>query len=147
MFVEVNTQTANSFYQAFQKKDYKAMQALYAPKATFNDPAFQNLNETEVKAMWEMLLRNAQDFSLTYQILEATAQQLKVQWIATYTFSRTKRKVINNIQALLTFDFYKWATQAFGTTGLLIGWTSFFKNKVRKTVRQQLDTFINKNKA
>ena len=30
------------------------------------------------------------------------------------------------------FNFYKWSKMALGTPGLLLGWTSFFRNKVRK---------------
>ncbi len=133
------------------------MQSLYAPEATFNDAVFKNLNGIEAGKMWEMLLKNGKDLKLTYKILEETATSGKATWIATYTFSKSGRKVINNIMADFvikdgkiishtdSFDFYKWARQAFGTMGLILGWTSFFKNKVRTTAKAAFDKFLAKN--
>ena len=43
------------------------------------------------------------------------------------------------------FDFYKWAKQAFGITGVLVGWTVFFKNKVRVKALEGLKKYIQKN--
>jgi hypothetical protein len=34
-----------------------------------------------------------------------------------------------------SFDFYKWAKQALGFKGLLLGWTSFLHNKVKQQAR------------
>lgn len=150
------SQIAHAFYQAFQKKDFKTMQGLYADNATFSDPAFPNLNAQRVRAMWEMLLTASKDLHLEYQILEETAQQVKTQWIATYTFSKTGRKVVNKIVATMAienglivahkdvFSFHKWASQALGTVGLLLGWTGFLKKKVQTTARHTLDIFIQK---
>jgi hypothetical protein len=61
--------------------------------------------------------------------------------------------VINDIQAFFkiedgkisqhtdSFDFYKWARQAFGLTGLLLGWTTFFKSKVQKNAMGSLEKY------
>ncbi len=151
-----SSQIAHAFYQAFQKKDFKMMQGLYADNASFSDPAFPNLNAQEVRAMWEMLLTASKDLQLEYLILEENAQQVKTQWIATYTFSKTGRKVINKIVATMVienglivshtddFNFYKWASQALGTAGVLLGWTSFLRKKVQTTARQNLANFMQK---
>jgi limonene-1,2-epoxide hydrolase len=154
-----SSEIAQAFYQAFQKKDFNIMQGLYADKATFSDPAFPNLNCHEVRAMWEMLLTSSKDLHLEYQILEENAQQVKTQWIATYTFSKTGRKVINKIVATMAienglivahtdvFSFYKWASQALGTLGILLGWTGFLHKKVQTTARQNLTNFMQKAPA
>jgi hypothetical protein len=93
---------------------------------------------------------------LDYQILEETSNQVKTQWIATYTFSKTGRKVVNKIVATMSvdngliimhtdvFSFHKWASQALGTVGLLLGWTGFLRKKVQTTARQNLDVFMQK---
>jgi limonene-1,2-epoxide hydrolase len=154
-----SSEIAHAFYQAFQKKDFNIMQGLYADKATFSDPAFPNLNCHEARAMWEMLLTSSKDLHLEYQILEQNAQQVKTQWIATYTFSKTGRKVINKIVATMAienglivahtdvFSFYKWASQALGTLGILLGWTGFLHKKVQTTARQNLTNFMQKAPA
>ena len=97
-----NTQLTDHFYSAFQKLDYASMQACYATDAVFQDPIFGLLNSEEVKAMWEMLCQNAQDFSLSFSDIKTTdAEYASCRWIATYTFSATGRKVVNDIQAHL----------------------------------------------
>ncbi len=154
----MSVQTVHAFYQAFQKKDYQTMQSLYAEVATFSDPAFQNLNAPQVRNMWEMLLSRSKDLQLEYQILEENAHQIKTQWIATYTFTKTGRKVVNKIVATMSFEnglivkhidnfnFHRWASQALGTVGLLLGWTPFLRKKVQTEARKNLDSFMQKKK-
>lgn len=132
------------FYTCFQNKDYRGMQRCYAENVTFTDDAFQLLHYGEVCAMWHMLLTASTDLQLTFENVKANEHAGSCQWTATYTFTLTNRKVINKIDTQMkfdgtkivlhldSFDFWKWARQAFGITGLLLGWTSFFKRKVQK---------------
>lgn len=145
------------FYTCFQQKDYKGMQACYDEKAVFTDDAFRSLTYGEVCAMWHMLLTSSSDLELTFENVKADASAGSCRWTAVYTFTLTKQKVINNVEAELrfennkilahndSFDFWKWARQAFGVTGLLLGWTPFFKNKVQTAARQRLRSFIEKH--
>lgn len=154
----MNSETLiQNFYKAFQAKDYKTMQESYASDAIFNDEVFSNLNGTEAGKMWEMLIKNGKDLELKFEILSSEEEYVNARWIAKYTFSKTGRLVINDIKAFFkiedgkiiehtdSFDFYKWARQAFGLTGLLIGWTPFFKNKVQKTAMGSLYKFLERN--
>lgn len=148
------TETIHAFYKAFQQRDFKTMQSLYAEDATFSDPAFLNLNAKEVRAMWEMLIKRGKDLQLTYQILTEKEGQARAEWIATYTFSKTGRKVTNKIVAHMTienglikthqdvFNFHTWAKQALGTIGLLLGWTGFLRKKVQQEARKNLEKFM-----
>lgn len=151
-----HTQLINTFYTCFKNKDYKGMQACYAENAVFNDEVFQNLDSAEVKAMWEMLCKSGKELSLTFGNVSESETGGTAEWTASYLFSKTGKRVVNNIQAKFviennqivshtdTFDFYVWAKQAFGTSGLLLGWTPYFRNKVRTTARQNLDNFMKK---
>jgi len=152
-----NQEVIDRFYTAFQHKDYATMQQCYADDATFTDVAFETLNAKQVKAMWEMLCKSSsEDFKVEYRILSANGDLVTAQWTAWYTFSATGNKVVNRIKARFTlrdgkivshtddFDFYKWARQALGIPGLLLGWLPFFKNKVQKTARGKLDAFMSK---
>jgi ketosteroid isomerase-like protein len=152
--MNVNEQLIHRFYTCFQHKDYKGMQECYAGNATFSDAVFKNLNAAQVKAMWEMLLRTGKDLSLEFDNVKAGDTQGSAHWVATYTFSKTGNKVINSINASFqyengkivshtdSFNFYTWARQALGFTGLLLGWTSFLKNKVQATAKRSLDEFM-----
>ena len=145
------------FYSAFQKKDYKAMQECYAPEAVFTDSVFIDLNSFEVKAMWHMLSLGAKDLELVFDNIKGSDSNASCNWTATYTFSLTKRKVRNIIQAEFElkngkiiqhrdhFNFYRWSRQAFGLTGILLGWSPYMRKKVRSASRKRLDDFISQH--
>ncbi|EAQ63302.1 hypothetical protein MED121_00110 [Marinomonas sp. MED121] len=144
--------TLNTFYQAFQKLDYKTMASCYHKDAEFGDEVF-DLQNKEIHAMWHMLCEKAKDFKLTYVISQNGSQPI-VTWQANYTFSQTGRSVENIITASFkfkdgkiinhkdSFDFWRWSRQALGMSGLLLGWSAVFKNKVKSTAKMRLDKFI-----
>lgn len=154
--MNANEQLIQNFYTCFQQKDYKGMQACYADDATFSDAVFKNLNAAQVKAMWEMLVSKGKDMRIDFGQIEANGNTVRAHWDAYYTFSSTGRKVINKIDATFEiengkivkhtdhFDFYTWAKQALGLNGLLLGWTSFLRNKVSTQAMKNLDSFMRK---
>ena len=142
------------FYTAFQNGDFAAMQKLYHDEAHFNDPAFQNLNALEVKAMWQMLVTAAKDLKVTFSEVEADDKKGSCKWEAKYTFSKTGRSVHNIIKANFEFkdgkiiqhndhfSFWRWSRQALGTSGLLLGWSNTLRQKVQATARKGLEVFM-----
>jgi ketosteroid isomerase-like protein len=156
--MSLNEQLITTFYQAFQHKDYKTMQTCYADTAVFNDEVFINLNSAEVRAMWEMLCKKGKDLELVFSNVQTTEKAGSADWTATYSFSKTNRKVINRIHATFEFengkitrhtdqfDLYTWAQQALGIAGSLLGWSSFLKNKIRKEGRKNLLSFMESRK-
>jgi limonene-1,2-epoxide hydrolase len=151
-----NQSVIHRFYTAFRQKDYKTMQDGYAENARFRDPVFLNLNSYEVRAMWQLLMERGTDLQLTFGAISEQGKNVSATWIATYTFSLTGRKIINTIVATMEienekiilhhdrFDFYKWARQAFGWKGVLLGWTGFFKKKVQLNARKNLKQYMEK---
>ncbi|WAC41534.1 nuclear transport factor 2 family protein [Pedobacter sp. SL55] len=143
-----NEQLIHQFYTAFQQKDYKTMQDSYAENAVFNDSVFRNLDAKQTRAMWQMLISRSGDMTLTFGNIRAAGNKVTAYWEAHYTFTATGKKVINKINAEFeiedgkivkhtdSFDFYKWAKQAFGAGGFLLGWTNSFKEKVRQTAKK-----------
>lgn len=153
--MDTNEALINKFYSAFQQKDYQAMNSCYSNEVVFYDPVFELLKGDEVKSMWEMLCKNANDFSLTYgNIIKLDDEYYTCDWIATYTFSKTGRKVVNNIRANMrfangeiiehsdAFSLHKWSSQALGFTGKLFGWNSFFQRKIKNQAKKNLLKFI-----
>lgn len=152
-----NTEVIQKFYTAFQQLDYQTMNSCYSDDIVFNDPAFGLLRGEEAKSMWEMLCKNARDFSLTFSNIQLLDDEYATcNWVATYTFSKTGRRVVNNIKAFMRlkdgkiiehsdgFKLSKWAAQALGMPGILFGWTGFMKSKIQKNARKNLVTFIEK---
>lgn len=152
-----NTEVIDKFYTAFQQLDYHTMNSCYSEDIVFNDPAFGLLKGDEAKYMWEMLCTIATDFSLTYSNIQMLDEEYATcDWVASYTFSKTGRKVVNRIRAHMrfangkiiehsdAFKLSKWAAQALGVKGELFGWTGFLKRKIQKTARKNLVNFIEK---
>lgn len=153
-----NKQVIETFYTAFQNKDYKTMQACYADGAVFSDEVFMDLNANEARAMWEMLIKRGKDLVIEFENINADTKSGNVEWIATYTFSASGNKVVNRIKAVFefenakiikhtdSFDFPAWAKQALGFKGRLLGRTNFLRNKIRATAKLNLEKFISENK-
>ena len=130
------------------------MQNCYTADPIFNDPVFGILQGDEVKAMWEMLCKNAKDFSLHYDKTEIDGEYGTCKWTATYTFSKTGRRVVNKVKAHMRiengkitehtdeFDIYKWSRQALGLPGILLGWSGYLKNKIRYDAKKRLYSFM-----
>ncbi len=146
-----NDELIQRFYAAFDRKDGDAMAACYTADARFDDPVFPGLTGKEPGDMWRMLTSRATDLKI-----DTTGS---AHWIATYTFSQTGRKVVNDVRAEFKFrdgliaeheddfDFYKWSKQALGTPGLLLGWSPIIRNATRKKARAGLDEFAAGNSA
>jgi SnoaL-like domain len=142
------------FYAAFAARDGAGMSACYTSDATFSDPVFPDLHRAEVGGMWRFLTGRSSD--LTVELLEHESEGVRgsAHWIAHYTFTQTGRSVLNDVRAEFRFDrgliavhrddfsFYRWASQAVGPAGLLLGWTPFLRSSVRRQARSGLDRFL-----
>lgn len=103
--------------------------------------------------MWEMLIRRGKDLTLTFSDIEANDATGSAAWTATYTFSQTKRRVVNHVKASFAFEngkiikhtdrfnFYDWSKQALGLSGLLLGWTGFMRKEVQQTASKSLTDY------
>ncbi len=153
--IEKNVALVSRFYDGFKRLDYQAMNDCYSDDIAFFDPMFGLLQGDEVKSMWEMLCKNAKDFSLSYgNIKELDEEYYTCDWMATYKFSKTGRKVVNKIVAHMKvldgqivehsdgFSLHKWSKQALGFSGLLLGWNSFYQQKIKNNAKRNLLRFI-----
>jgi ketosteroid isomerase-like protein len=149
--MNTNEELVKKFYTAFKKLDSETMNACYSDDIVFFDPAFGMLRGQEVKSMWEMLCKNAKDFSLTYEnIITLDEDYCTCDWVANYTFSKTGRRVINKIRANMkfangkiiahsdAFSLHRWSSQALGFPGWLFGWNRFFQRKIQNGARKSL---------
>jgi len=148
-----NAALIDSFYRAFQRRDHATMAACYAPDATFDDPVF-SLKGAQVGAMWQMLCERGADLRVEYGGITADDAAGSAAWSAWYTFSATKRPVHNEIRTEFAFtggrivrhtdrfDLYRWARQALGINGMLLGWTSMVQGTIRRNAAAALERFM-----
>jgi ketosteroid isomerase-like protein len=151
-------QLIEKFYTAFANKDAAVMASCYADDVEFEDPAFGKLKGSEAVAMWTMLVSRSKDLHITFSDISANSGRGHAMWIATYTFTRTGRKVINQIHASFEFangkivkhkDFFDlnaWLKMAFGWKGFLFAHVSFLKNKFKQQVRKTLTDYMARQK-
>lgn len=145
-----NAALIERFYEAFQRLDAETMAACYAPDVIFSDPVFGELHGDEARDMWRMLAARAKDFSLAFSKVSGDASSGSAHWVASYLFSQTGRRVVNPIDARFvfrdglivehrdSFDLWRWASQALGAKGALLGWTPFVQTAIREQAKRGL---------
>jgi ketosteroid isomerase-like protein len=152
--VHPNGELITRFYSAFAAKDAEGMVACYTPDVTFSDPVFTDLKGERAFGMWRMLCGRAPDLEIRFSKVLADDTAGTAHWEAHYTFSQTRRKVHNIIEAEFKFrdgkiaahrdqfDLWRWSRQALGPAGLVLGWSSLLHNAVRKKAAAGLDAFL-----
>jgi ketosteroid isomerase-like protein len=148
-----NETIIRDFYAAFARRDAEGMARCYHPEIFFSDAVFPRLRGAEAGDMWRMLLARAADLQVTLEAASADADGGLADWTARYTFSRTGRPVVNRVAAMFAFrdglivrhydrfSFWRWATQALGPAGRLLGWFPPLKWKVRRDAARALERF------
>ena len=151
MAAHPNAEAIERFYRAFDARDAQAMNALYAPDATFTDPAFGTLDGDQLRAMWTMLTGQAKDLTVVASDVRADDATGSAHWRAEYTFTATGRHVVNEIDATFRFDgegrvvehvdrfsFWRWSRQALGPAALVMGSNPVGHALVRRRARARL---------
>lgn len=150
--------SVNAFYTAFARADAGAMVQHYHPEVRFTDPVFGELDREHVGAMWHMLCERGSRTGLQVEHgpPQVIGDRAIVEWEARYRFGAKGRAVHNRIHAEMIFkdgaiirhtdhfDTYRWAGQAFGPLGHLLGWTGFFRDRLRKRTRALLEAYMRK---
>jgi limonene-1,2-epoxide hydrolase len=155
--MNTNEQIIEEFYAAFSAQNAETMASCYHPDVVFEDPAFGKLHGKDAADMWHMLIERAKgNLHVEFSDIHANAQSGTAKWTATYHFSKTNRNVVNKIKAYFefkdgliikhtdSFDFWNWSRQALGTTGLLLGWSSFLRKKVQNQALEALRKYQQK---
>lgn len=158
MSVHPNVALIERFYSSFTNRDAAGMNVCYHADAAFTDDAFGTLDSAGVRSMWAMLCARASDLRVEYRDVRADDDTGSAHWEAWYTFAATGRKVHNVIEARFefadglirrhvdSFSFARWAAQALGVPGKLLGWTPFFKKTFQSRARALLAEFRKQQK-
>lgn len=154
-----HAQLIEKFYAAFKVRDANGMVACYAPDVWFSDPVFRDLRGPRAGAMWRMLAERASSLEVTYSGIDADDRAGRAHWEARYLFSATGRQVHNVIDATFEFrdglivrhadhfDLWRWAGQALGAKGKLLGWSPLVKNAIHNTAMKGLEAYEARQRA
>ncbi|MEO6068817.1 MAG: nuclear transport factor 2 family protein [Gemmatimonadota bacterium] len=149
-----NAALIERFYTALNKRNAEGMVACYAKDVTFSDPVFPGLTGDRARGMWRMLCARGKDLRIEFRDIQADDRTGSAHWEAWYSFSATGRQVHNVIDATFAFregriathidrfDLYRWARQALGMKGVLLGWAPPVQNTIRRTAAKALDAFL-----
>jgi hypothetical protein len=101
--------------------------------------------------MWRMLVaRGGGANEVSFGNIRSNGDRASADWMARYQYGSQKRMVVNEIHAEFvikdgkivkhtdSFNLWRWARQALGLNGLLIGWSAFFKARMQETTRGML---------
>ena len=151
-----NGDVVRHLYGALDRGDGEAMAALYAPGARFEDPVFGRLTGEQAGDMWRLLTSRSKDLRVELAEHGAEGEQGSARWIARYTFGPSGRRVTNDVRATFRFEdgliaehtdrfsFYRWARQALGPMGLLLGWAPPLRLALRRRALEDLERFSRK---
>lgn len=151
-----NAELIKTFYTAFQSRDSDGMIACYRSDIVFSDPVFGTLHRPEATSMWQMLCERGKDLTIEFGNIQADDDKGSAHWEAWYTFSKSKRRVHNIIEAKFVFqegkiiqhtdrfNLWKWSAMALGPLGTFLGWAPFVQAGIRKEARRGLDAFMQK---
>lgn len=154
--MQLHTELIKRFYGALSQRDWAGMVGCYHPTVHFTDPVF-DLHGVAAGQMWRMLCTNGRDLSVEFNRVVADEFEGSAHWEARYTFSATGKSVHNVIDARFEFrnglivrhvdqfDFPRWARQALGAPGWLLGHTAFLHHKVQLRAAKSLEAFVLKN--
>lgn len=104
--------------------------------------------------MWRLLCERASDLRVECGPVRVEGDTASAEWQAWYTYSVTGRRVNNRIAAAFTlehglicrhydtFDLYRWARQALGVKGVLLGWSPPVQRTIRARAALALETFV-----
>lgn len=145
-----------SFYEAFARRDAEGMIGSYSDDVRFSDPVFPDLRGERAKDMWRMLCELGTDLEITFRDVRIAGDRGSAHWEAFYTFSATKKRVHNVIEASFllsngkiiehtdSFDLWRWSGMALGLPGKLFGWSSLLQNTIRRNAGKSLEKWAAK---
>ncbi len=151
-----NKELIQKFYTAFSDGDSDSMIACYHEDVVFEDPAFGELNGDKAKSMWKMLVgrRKESETTISFNVLN----DHHAEWVAQYKYGPNKRPVTNKISSKFEFQdakiihhtdyfsLWKWTRQALGTSGFLLGWSTFMRKKIQATTNKLLAKYMMQQK-
>jgi hypothetical protein len=154
----LNKDTLIKFYTAFSNGNVLLMSECYHADIQFQDPVFGILKGDEVSKMWKMLIEKSKgNIKIEFSEIKSDEYYGSAHWMASYTFSKTNRKVVNSIDSQFQFkdgliikhtddfDLWKWTKQALGWKGFFLGWTGFMQKGIQLQALSSLKNYNKQN--
>jgi len=145
-----NKNVITGLYNAYKERNPELMASFYTEDASFKDEIFGEVTGQEIPKVWEVVHSTTSNFYLYFHIVNVNKNLATVNSQLSYTFKHTGRKIDISITSIFRFEngkirhqvdeysLWKWASQAFGVSGFLLGWNPKFKNKIRQSAQNTI---------
>lgn len=143
-------------FESLNRLDAGAVRGCYHPNATFHDPVLSLIGQDQIAALWAMICASARSsgtlpsgqpagvrWGITLRTLSADETHGHADWDAYDRYAGAGRQTQTRIRSRFDFQdglilrqcddfqFWRWAHQALGWRGTLLGWTPMVRNSVR----------------
>lgn len=149
----------HELFDALNNRDYKRMWKCYEPEAGFYDPAYEDLNYEEIKAMWHQICKRQTDLeAIITKVKQIDDDIITYRWRAEYTHAQYGSEMVNKIKGTVTlserglilnqtekYNLWKWFSMATGFVGTYFGWMPNMHKSLRASVNKSLHGFMRKN--
>ena len=151
-----NQELIQRFFHCLAGGDYRGMQQCLHPDVEFTDIGFDLKGKVRVGAMWSMIC--AKGTQIMFRNVQAGDEEGSAHWECHYDFQKDEgakpHSVHNIIESRFRFDdglirqhhdscdFERWAHQALGIVGIVLGETEFLHRQVREAALTKLDKFM-----
>lgn len=143
-------QVTNRLFSALHRRDPSAIAACYDRAGVFTTPILCDVPAQHLERLWTLFFSRTQDSILTYRIVDAGLVSARVEGRVSYGLLVSGRQVSCPFDSLLhvrdrliqhhvdSFDPWGWAQMAYGTKGLMLGWSNTWQRRLSKDLRTSL---------
>jgi len=144
-------------FSALQRRDAAAIAACYDKDAIFCTPVLGEVLARDLEALWRAVSSITRAHVLTYAVVDVGLTSARVDGVVTYAFAPSGRVVTSDFSSILqvrdarivchedTFDPWGWARMAYGTRGLMFGWSRAWRRRMQRVMRASLDAAAGSN--
>ncbi len=171
----LTSQTLYRYFTALVARDTQGMQNCYAHGVRFEDPIFNLNGDREIMAMWALLFGPGRlptdrtnkgqggltnTWAVDFHTVKTLQNHGSVRWEVTFRYAPTGRIVHNSVYSQFhfdddglilsqrdNFDFWRWARQAHGFLGMMLGWTPLMWDHAREQAEVSLQEVLTEQAA
>ncbi len=143
-------QVTNRLFSAIHRHDSSTIVACYDSTGVFAAPLLGEVPAEHLERFWRRVFSTTRDHVLTFRIVDVGLVNARVQGRVSYVLLASGRRVTCRFDSMLhvrdrlirhhvdSFDAWGWAHMAYGTKGLMLGWSNTWQRRLSDDLRTSL---------
>jgi len=140
----------NCLFLALHRRKPSAISACYDSAGVFTTPILGDVPAKSLERLWTLFFSRTRHNALTYKIVDAGLVGARVEGHVSYVLLDSGRRVSCPFDSVLhvrdrliryhvdSFDTWGWAQMAYGTKGLMLGWSNSWHRRLSNDLRSSL---------